>query len=48
VVTVSVSERTRTPITSRIWLRSGLPVMVATCLVATIMFILLFGWMQTR
>jgi Na+/H+ antiporter NhaD/arsenite permease-like protein len=48
VVTVSVSERTRTPITSRIWLRSGLPVMLATCLVASIMFIVFFGWMQTR
>jgi Na+/H+ antiporter NhaD/arsenite permease-like protein len=48
VVTVSLSERTRTPITTRVWLGSGLPVMLATCMVASIMFILFFGWMQTR
>jgi Na+/H+ antiporter NhaD/arsenite permease-like protein len=47
VVTVTLSEKTRTPITSRIWLRSGLPVMVATCLVASLMFIVLFARMQT-
>jgi Na+/H+ antiporter NhaD/arsenite permease-like protein len=48
VITVSLSEKTRTPITTRIWLRSGLPVMLATCAVATLMFVLFRGWMQTR
>jgi Na+/H+ antiporter NhaD/arsenite permease-like protein len=48
VVTVSLSEKTRTPITTRVWLRSGLPVMLATCAVASIMFVVFFGWMQTR
>jgi Na+/H+ antiporter NhaD/arsenite permease-like protein len=48
VVTVALSEKTHTPITTRVWLRSGLPVMVATCVVASLMFILFFGWMQTR
>jgi Na+/H+ antiporter NhaD/arsenite permease-like protein len=48
VVTVALSEKTRTPITTRVWMRSGLPVMLATCLVASLMFILFFGWMQTR
>jgi Na+/H+ antiporter NhaD/arsenite permease-like protein len=48
VVTVALSEKTRTPITTRIWLRSGLPVMLATCMVATVMFILFFGRMQTH
>jgi Na+/H+ antiporter NhaD/arsenite permease-like protein len=48
VITVSLSERTRTPITTKIWLRSGLPVMLATCTVATLLFALFFGWMQTR
>lgn len=47
VVTVSLSEKTRFPITTRIWMRSGLPVMLATCTVASIMFILLFEWMRT-
>jgi Na+/H+ antiporter NhaD/arsenite permease-like protein len=48
VVTVSLSERTRTPITTRVWLHSGLPVMLVTCMVASLMFILFFGWMQTH
>jgi Na+/H+ antiporter NhaD/arsenite permease-like protein len=48
VVTVSLSEKTRTSITTRVWLRSGLPVMLATCAVASLMFTLLSGWMQTR
>ncbi len=47
VVTVSLSEKTRFPITTRIWMRSGLPVMLATCTVASIMFILFFEWMKT-
>jgi Na+/H+ antiporter NhaD/arsenite permease-like protein len=42
VVVVSISERTRTPITSRLWNRRGLPVMVATCLVASILYVFLF------
>jgi len=48
VVTVSLSEKTRTPITTRVWLRSGLPVMLATCVVASLMLVLFFGWIQTR
>ncbi len=48
VVTVALSEKTRTPITTRIWLRSGLPVMLVTCVIASLLFVLLFGWMQVR
>jgi len=48
VVTVALSEKTRTPITMRVWVRSGLPVMLATCAVASLLFILFFGWMQTH
>jgi Na+/H+ antiporter NhaD/arsenite permease-like protein len=47
VVTVSLSEKTRNPITMKLWLRTGLPVMVVTCLVATIMFVIFFEWMKT-
>ena len=47
VVVVSLSEKTRNPLNMRIWLKSGLPVMLTTCLIATIMFIILFPWMQT-
>ncbi len=47
VITVALSAGTRTPITSKVWLRSGSPVMLATCLVASLMLVLLFGWMST-
>ena len=47
VITVAQSARTRTPITLRIWLRSGLPVMLVTCAIATVLFALFFDWMST-
>lgn len=47
VVTVSLSEKTRTPITMKLWLKTGLPVMLVTCLVATILFAVFFEWMKT-
>ena len=47
VITIAQSERTRTPITTRIWMRSGLPVMLATCVVVSLLFVLFFEWMQT-
>ena len=46
VITVAVSEKTSTPITSKIWMKTGLPVMVATLLVATILFVLRFDSLQ--
>ena len=45
IITISVSEKTRTPITTAIWLRTGLPVMIVACVVGTIMFILMFSTM---
>jgi Na+/H+ antiporter NhaD/arsenite permease-like protein len=48
VIVVSISERTRTPITSRLWLKRGLPVMLATLVVASVLYALTFGWMSTR
>lgn len=47
VITVALSAKTRTPITLRIWLRSGLPVMLVTCVIASLLFALFFGWMST-
>ncbi|MDQ7826016.1 MAG: ArsB/NhaD family transporter [Candidatus Eremiobacteraeota bacterium] len=46
VVIVSLSEKTSTPITTRIWLKSGLVVMLATCMAATLTFILFFNFMK--
>ena len=42
IIVVSLSEKTRTPITSQLWNRRGLPVMLLTCLIASAMYILLF------
>jgi Na+/H+ antiporter NhaD/arsenite permease-like protein len=39
VVVTSLSERTRTPITSALWNRRGLPVMLVTLVVTTILYI---------
>lgn len=42
IVVASLSERTSTPITSGIWSKKGLPAMVAACVVATIMYVIMF------
>lgn len=46
VVVVSMSEKTRTPITTGIWLKSGLLVMLATCAAVTVTFIIFFSYMK--
>jgi Na+/H+ antiporter NhaD/arsenite permease-like protein len=48
IVVVTVSERTRTPITSVLWNKSGLPVMLATCAVASALYILAYPWLYAR
>jgi Na+/H+ antiporter NhaD/arsenite permease-like protein len=45
IITITVSEKTASPITARIWMKTGLPVMVATCLVGTILYVLTFRFM---
>jgi Na+/H+ antiporter NhaD/arsenite permease-like protein len=47
VVTVALSEKTHTPITSKIWMRAGLPVMIVTCVVGGLLFGIFFTWMKT-
>ncbi|MCU0485530.1 MAG: SLC13 family permease [Anaerolineales bacterium] len=42
IVVASVSERTRTPITSKLWNKRGLPVMLVTCTVASILYVLAY------
>lgn len=42
IVVATLSEKTRTPITAKLWNKRGLPVMLATCGVATILYILIF------
>jgi Na+/H+ antiporter NhaD/arsenite permease-like protein len=42
IVVASLSERTRTPITSAMWSRWGLPAMIAACVVASILFVVFY------
>jgi Na+/H+ antiporter NhaD/arsenite permease-like protein len=42
IVVASISEKTETPITPKIWNKRGLPVMLGTCLVASLLYIVFF------
>ncbi len=42
IVVASLSERTRTPITPILWNRRGLPVMLVTCTIASLLFVLAY------
>jgi Na+/H+ antiporter NhaD/arsenite permease-like protein len=44
VVVASLSERTRTPITSALWNKRGLPVMITALVVTTILFVAAFRY----
>lgn len=46
IVVASLSEKTRNPITPKVWNKRGLPVMIGTTLIASILYILLFGWLS--
>ncbi len=48
IVVVSISERTQSPITPQLWMRRGMPVMIATLIVSTVMYVLAFPWMSTK
>ncbi len=42
IVVVTLSEKTHTPITAKIWVRRGLPVMVATCVVTSLLYLVAY------
>ena len=44
IIVAKLSERTRTPITSQLWSRRGLPVMITTCAIASILYGLFYPW----
>lgn len=48
VVTVAMSERTNFPITFKKWFRSGSILMVANCLLASILVVIFFKFLSTR
>jgi Na+/H+ antiporter NhaD/arsenite permease-like protein len=41
IIIVRLSEKTRTPINSSVWSRRGLPVMLATCVIASVLFLII-------
>jgi Na+/H+ antiporter NhaD/arsenite permease-like protein len=43
IIVTTLSEKTRTPITSKLWTKRGLPVMLATCFIASILYVLLYS-----
>jgi Na+/H+ antiporter NhaD/arsenite permease-like protein len=42
IIVATLSERTRTPITSKQWIKRGLPVMLVTCTVISVLYVLWF------
>ncbi|HAV75962.1 MAG TPA: citrate transporter [Anaerolineae bacterium] len=42
IIVASLSEKTKAPITPRLWNQRGLPVMVVTCIIASVMFVILY------
>jgi len=44
IIVAKLSEKTRTPITSKLWVRRGLPVMLATCTIASILYTIFYNW----
>jgi len=46
VFVASLSERTKYPITSQLWNKRGLPVMIVTCFVGSILFILAYPYLS--
>lgn len=47
IVVVCISERTRTPITPQLWMRTGLPVMFLTLSLASLLFVIVHPWLST-
>ena len=45
IIVTGLSERTRHPITPRLWFRRGLPVMLLTCLIASLLFAAFYPWL---
>lgn len=42
IIVANLSEKTRTPITSKIWVKRGLPIMIVTCVIASLLYALAF------
>ena len=42
IIVATLSEKTRTPITSSLWNRRGLPVMLVTCAIASMLYVIMY------
>jgi Na+/H+ antiporter NhaD/arsenite permease-like protein len=42
IIVATLSEKTRSPITSRLWIRRGLPVMLLTCAIASVLYAIFY------
>ena len=45
IIVATLSEKTRTPITASLWMKRGLPVMLVTCTIASILYALVYPWL---
>ena len=44
IIVATLSEKTRTPITSGLWMKRGLPVMLVACAIASILYTIIYRW----
>jgi Na+/H+ antiporter NhaD/arsenite permease-like protein len=44
IIVATLSEKTRTPITSSLWMKRGLPVMLVACAIASILYTIIYRW----
>ena len=44
IIVATLSEKTRTPITSALWMKRGLPVMLMACAIASILYTIIYRW----
>jgi len=44
IIVVTLSEKTRTPITSALWMKRGLPVMILACTIASVLYAVFYNW----
>jgi Na+/H+ antiporter NhaD/arsenite permease-like protein len=44
IIVANLSEKTRYPITSRLWTKRGLPVMLTACAIASILYTIMYEY----
>jgi Na+/H+ antiporter NhaD/arsenite permease-like protein len=44
IIVTTLSEKTRTPITPKVWNKRGLPVMLVTCAIVSVLYAIIYNW----